>query len=65
MNDTWFEVIEATPPPAPRVPREKPSYYVMRLDRTSLPQGTIVASPYLVKSEADAAAAQMRETGTS
>lgn len=55
-TQTWFEVITTVDFP--------PQHYVVRLDRETLPEATVVSGPYQTVAEADAVAAQMRETGT-
>ena len=58
MSDTWFSVAEVLDGP------DKGSFVVMRLDRETLPQATVVSTGHATEAAAEAVAVQMRETGT-
>lgn len=54
---TWFEVMEMNP-------EAGFGFYVLRMDRATLPSATVTGGPYQTFDAAEIVAEQMRKTGT-
>ena len=55
MTETWFEVMKTD---------ADGKFYVLRMDRETLPKATVVSGPYLTKRQAQEMATEMRKGGT-
>jgi hypothetical protein len=55
MTETWFEIVKTT---------ADGKFYVLRMDRETLPKATVVSGPFLTKQSAEDTAKEMRKVGT-
>ena len=55
MTDTWFLVADAV---------NDGGFYVLRMDRATLPKATVMSGPWISRVTAERMAAQMKETGS-